>query len=125
MSEDINIGAISEALNDKADRDLVNSIPPYLKTTYVNGTSGYNIWSNGYCEQWGGLNAQSSWTKVTIDLIKTFKDTNYNIVTQVGWQDKNYQCGIVNIYNSSFQIDNISNGYTRWKVSGYLAEGEY
>lgn len=30
MSEDINVGAISEALNNKADRDLVNSIPPYV-----------------------------------------------------------------------------------------------
>ena len=26
---------------------------PYLKDTYVNGTSGYRIWSDGYCEQWG------------------------------------------------------------------------
>lgn len=29
MKQDINIGAISEALNNKADRDLLNTSSPY------------------------------------------------------------------------------------------------
>lgn len=40
MSEDINVGAISEALNNKADRDLVNSIPPYVVSRTPNSQGG-------------------------------------------------------------------------------------
>ena len=46
--------------------------------TYVNGKSGYNIYSNGYCEQWGydssGIDSH------VVYFPKRFKDTNYNLV---------------------------------------------
>ena len=47
-------------------------------TTYVSGTSGYNIWSNGLCQQWGYTKAGT-----TITFAKKFKDANYNISTGI------------------------------------------
>ena len=41
-------GINAELLNAKADLTTPAIQAPYLKTSYINGTSGYNIWSNGY-----------------------------------------------------------------------------
>ena len=46
--------------------------------SYVNGTSGYNVYSNGYCEQWGIYQFTGTHgTSYTINLLKEMKDTNY------------------------------------------------
>jgi len=55
-----------------------------IVSTYVNGTSGYRIYSDGFCEQWGVYDHGSSgaqWT-YTINFLKTFANTNYLILTQ-------------------------------------------
>lgn len=52
----------------------------YLVQSYVNGTSGYRVYSDGWCEQWGrGGNATATSAAVTvvINLLKPYKDTNY------------------------------------------------
>lgn len=67
-------GVILEALNYKADLDGSNvagtGFEDYIKSlagssggdgdvyiidSYVNGDSGYTVWSNGICEQWGTM----------------------------------------------------------------------
>ena len=45
---------------------------------YVNGDSGYILHENGYCEQWGRYTVPG-----TIEFIKEFKDTDYNLHTQM------------------------------------------
>ena len=49
---------------------------------YVNGTSGYNLYSNGYCEQWGKDTTTGSGVdyKATVTLLKPYKNANYNIL---------------------------------------------
>lgn len=59
--------------------DLSNCTRPYITESYVNGTSGYNVYSNGYCEQWGRVNISSS-TAQTITLLKPYADSNFNVV---------------------------------------------
>ena len=97
-------------------------------TSYVNGTSGYNIWANGYCEQWGYVATINS----TVALVKTYADTNYNIVA--GSYTHEVTCGYVprvrdiTISSFAFSQDSFSATGTLsvyWKTSGYLADGEY
>lgn len=52
----------------------------YLVQSYVNGTSGYRVYSDGWCEQWGSggsSSATNSIATVVINLLKPYKDTNY------------------------------------------------
>lgn len=57
MSEDINVGAMSEALNNKVDLDMHNAQKPYVVSRSANSGGGgvTEIWSDGYCVQSGKL----------------------------------------------------------------------
>jgi len=123
-------GITTAQLNNKIDIDHLNDTKPYLKECYVNGTSGYNIWSNGYCEQWGRVNANVN----TITFLKVFKDTNYqvyyavsdgsptdNALTNASWNNATTTSVMIyQGYNGTAQTSPVN-----WKTSGYLAEGEY
>ena len=61
---------------------MVNKSTPHITETYVNGTSGYRVWSDGYCEQWGTLTATND--EQTITFLKPFANTNYFIVKNLG-----------------------------------------
>ena len=111
----------------------------YLKVAYQNGVSGYNIWSNGYCEQWGGATGGTNNTGVIITLLKTYKDLNYCLVTSVNAEIEtlaNAAPLAANCFNkktSSFNVSTVygGNGYDyraypfSWKACGYLASGQY
>ena len=82
--EDINIGAITEALNDKSDRDLRNidniagadAVIDYQEPTADNGYTWYRKYKSGWVEQGGvseGLN-----TVVTLPI--EMADTNYTLI---------------------------------------------
>ena len=86
---DINIGQISEALNNKADRDLSNisstSSFRRLIEVYSNGTNWYKVFAEynpttgdligKWCEQGGQANSSSS----SVTFLKAFANTNYYI----------------------------------------------
>ena len=127
-----------------ATKDDIESIKKeystaYITETYLNGGSGYIVYSNGYCEQWGLTNA-SAGSQITINYIKTFKDTNYFIaVTSRNNQNdkggyQNTKIGIsanspydFGLLTTGFRASTIDEPYTKyaWKASGYLASGEY
>lgn len=120
-SGDIDVFATKTELNNKADVTTPSIQAPYLKTTYVNGASGYNIWSNGYCEQWGSF---SGATTGTINLLKTYKDTNYSL-TFANWGGT---CHCKKNSSSQIYWHDIQNANSlgiSWKTSGYLASGQY
>ena len=75
---EVNIDNIVNDLNNKVDK---NSLGIQIKDDYVNGTSGYRIWNNGYCEQWGNTGAIADYALVNVTLLKAYRDTNYNITT--------------------------------------------
>lgn len=84
MSEDINFGAITEALNDKADRDLNNTQPvaDYVVERYDDGAGNwYEVWKSGRLRQGGRTYTTTSVDNGTISLLKAFSDTNYTIQT--------------------------------------------
>ena len=130
MIEDkANKATVEESLASKVDFNAPQIQAPYLKTTYVNGTSGYRIWSNGYCEQWGevpyGLDVDYTGT-----LLKSYSNTNYQVefttlanntsATATQWQFM----AIYPITNSTFGCKAI-NFERSWRAYGYLAQGEY
>ena len=51
--------------------------PAVVVENYVNGTSGYYVRSDGYCEQWGETEQSSSVNIQTITLLKPFVNANY------------------------------------------------
>lgn len=76
--EFLNAGAVLQVVND-INTKLSNT--PHIIETYQNSTSGYILWSNGYCEQWGVLDYGSDYTGAgrgySVSFIIPFKDTNY------------------------------------------------
>lgn len=109
----------------------------YLVQSYVNGTSGYRVWSDGYCEQWGRI-LISIKQDVTVTFLKEFKNTDYAVSHTI----ERYSSTNVNSTDDTtvlissvsttdikfYSFDAGHDGYTtytRWKVSGYLASGQY
>ena len=99
--------------------------PAWVIENYVNGTSGYRIWSDKFCEQWGRLTPPAATGTVT--LTKKMKDANYQIHLQCYWTNQSSSTStnsqiVRNISASSFDYAS-PNTYTSvlWKVSGYIA----
>ena len=51
--------------------------PAVVVTNYVNGTSWYRVWSDGWIEQGGQIGAVGTDRTVTVSLLKAFTTTNY------------------------------------------------
>ena len=94
-----------------------------ITTTYVNGTSGYRIWSDGFIEQWGRTAALTDAT-ATVTSSVAFRDTNYLLIgmaINAGWR--------VNAYSSSHTvttavigagaINGSGTGNISWYAAGY------
>ena len=95
----------------------------HIIDTYVNGTSGYRIWSDGYCEQWGYIKNNN-----TINLLKEFADTNYfafNCPQANATGSFAAKAFFIETKTTSTLKFGSTNDYIYWKASGYLAEGEY
>ena len=67
---------VSSGLITDINNRYFNACPAlrYIVDTYQNGASGYAIYSDGWCEQWG---ACTSGTAVVLE--KSYKDTNYTL----------------------------------------------
>lgn len=116
----IDAGRIGEQLSDKLDRSVVKA---YITETYKNDTSWYRVWSDGWCEQ-GGQTAVG--TNITVALLKTYRDTSYNVqLTCVNktQNDQNWTCSSKT--TTSFVYLNSESYAVDWRACGCLAEGEY
>lgn len=72
-------------MNNKADRDLVNSTVPYVVSRTANSNNGVTeIWSDGYCVQ-TGIIAEGASTG-TINLAKSYINTDYLVLANVNIQ---------------------------------------
>ena len=77
-----------------SDIDLINSKlssintefgKSYITQTYVNGTSGYRIWSDGFKEQWGRGSSNAN-----ITLLKAFSNTSFLVVANPSVNEQYY-----------------------------------
>lgn len=127
-----NLDATGQAVIDgKADIDYSNcSYVPmrndvvHLVESYNNGTSGYDIYSNGRCVQWGQTGARD----VTITFLKPFNNNDYNIVgnTLYGSFGSDYELVIQKISASRARLyidyGGSPQGYGAcWLANGYIS----
>lgn len=85
MTEAIDIGEFSEALNDKMDRDGRNTdtaagadvVIAYQEPTSANNYTWYRLYKSGWVEQGGQFTNSARLT--TINLPKTMSDANYYV----------------------------------------------
>ena len=122
----VDIDEIATDLNGKADVDLSN-VPTskgILTESYVNGTSWYRVYSDGWCEQGGVSPSGADQATVTITLLKAFSNTSYTVASvQRDGPAGNYTNGlrIVNYSTNSFQINYRTGGTATayWVAYGY------
>ena len=132
MSDDIDIGEISEALNDKADRDLNNITIPLsdyvIETqnpTSENNYTWYRLYKSGWVEQGGISGSIPSAGGATINLPKEMRDTGYSVFLTNTNYSSGEAAGIGNKLTSYFTIDYKSasiTGSVYWQVIGFSAE---
>lgn len=102
--------------------DLNNIVK--IKQTYINGTSGYIIWSNGYCEQWGQKLCTVG--SVSVTFLKTFANTNYCVIGQRNEEKPAYSSPCCHSKTTtSFKIKGESSELIGWRANGYLAADQY
>ena len=119
--EQLNLGIeqINEELSTKVDKESMVEVTCIVET-YINGTSWYRVWSDGYCMQGGKTSGENRGYLVT--LLKPYKDTNYTVVasghhsdnTDKGW---NYTHTLT---ATSFKMVQVAGG-NDWIACGYIA----
>ena len=124
----------------KTDLDLklnISDVAGYITEVYTNGSSGYMIYSNGYCEQWGvadiGSDKSNSSNYAFVSLLKSYNDQYYTIQAnhKEAASNNSYKLcnGTVNITNQQFSYfyiranttsTNDTYRYFYWRTFGYL-----
>lgn len=135
----VDIDEIATDLNGKADRDLTNltngltnticsttatttssasfARPAVVVENYVNGTSWYRVWSDGWIEQ-GGTASKDT----TVDFLKPFSNSDYSLVISY-YRPNNETAEYVvsaknyNNFRTKSNVGNASPCY--WMASGY------
>ena len=126
--EQVNQGIESRVKLDGSNAEFVRLID-----SHIDGTNGYNIWSNGYCEQWG-LWTYSGTSTYNLVFTKQFADTDYQMFFSIqapGMTGAYYAPGIEN--NTPKTVDGCTIGwrnagancYVYWRACGLLAQGQY
>ena len=106
--------------------------PAVVVENYVNGTSGYFVRSDGYCEQWGRTQMTTK-ADTIVDFLKPFINTNYipsyiveryTSTQPVRTDDVSLTINsVTNSYITFYLYDAAGDSYSayvRWKVSGYI-----
>lgn len=119
----VDIDQIATDLNGKADVDLSNCTKPHIVETYVNGTSWYRVYSDGWCEQ-GGFknNIPSSLTGSSVVFLKKFSNTNYFSIPS--WGSVDYAAlAVGNRTTTGMTIINRTNStnWCYWEAKGYIS----
>ena len=140
MSDDIDVGQIGEALNDKVDRDNRNvnsaagadAVIEYQMPTAENNYTWYRLYKSGWVEQGGYVAGDVSWSVITVNIVKEMADTNYTIakrwVCSFAINPASYDATATvynknNITTSSFPTYNGTWDGFYWEVKGMSAQG--
>lgn len=123
----INAGRIEEVVSQiKADKLDKSAVKAYIVESYVNGTSWYRVYSDGWCEQGGYTKAGT-----TINLLKPYANTNYSVAIGVCSASNDTQPTEPKIAIKSttqFKFNQAYNGNTtynassyEWRLAGFIA----
>lgn len=119
--QDANIIAAASVLTDVA-----NLKAHYIVETYVNGTSWYRVYSDGWCEQGGNSTGWSNGTSKSISLLKTFIGTDYSVfLQQIGTRgyaaEANTSVTSKSTTEFSAATGIIYTGSLDWRACGYIS----
>lgn len=103
----------------------------YLVESYTNDTSGYRLYSDGYCEQWGYSNTDSNNLR-TVTFLKPYKDTNYTVTLGASNinDPQNLNSRIAKIWSITttnmvvvgvFENNILNDFHFYWRTIGYVA----
>ena len=98
--------AVTDALNDIASQPDINFIS--VEESWTDGYNGYRVYSDGFCEQWGFVSETRRNLSVDVNLYKAYKDTNYNLNTEVRTQDSTGMSSSVDTYTNVQSITTTS-----------------
>ena len=101
--------------------DFINNIP-HIVETYVNGTSWYRVYSDGWCEQGGANNSGDIGGWQTVSFIKPYSNTDYYIsVVEVNSTYRSFN--IDGTHSDYFRYEAISvvGNKIRWYACGYIS----
>lgn len=112
--------AWASSLEGRLDKNHSNDTKPYIDETYVNGTSGYIVYSNGLCEQWGRFSTGAT----EIYFLKTYMNSNYVVTCmQHGAASATIErVGLKNLYTNRFVVNIIRANMVPacWRSLGYI-----
>ena len=93
----------------------------YVVEAYQNGTSGYRLWSDNWCEQWNSSMSDLT-LDTTITFFKPYRDTNY-FLSGVGFLINNQGRQVVQKTTTGFTTSSVVNSCSTnwWKAEGYIA----
>lgn len=129
---DIDIGQLSEVINDKMDRDLNNRSTDSglrrLIESYHNGTEWYKVFeeiqSDGttkyWCEQGGSV---SGGGRKTVTYLKPFADTNYTVVSTQVFNTGDYSTTLEGLSDKTPTSVSVDSRYlgAEWYACGYIS----
>ena len=123
---EVDIDQIATDLNGKADTDLSNvpTSKAILTSSYVNGTSWYRIYSDGWCEQGGLVTVSNGTSGFSVALLQNYINTNYQVIVSPNNSAYGtYGYGANNLTISGFSIycSNNNNRDVFWRASGYIS----
>ena len=88
---------------------------------YLNGTSWYRVWSDGFCEQGGSFTSSAS--THTVSLLKSFSGTNYTVNLTLnlggGTPTVNNYCQKKETSKITFYMESSGRG-ALWEARGYI-----
>lgn len=115
---------IEDVSNTRVKLDGSNAQFAHITETYVNGTSGYRIWSDGFKEQWGRIGVDKSQATGTVTFLKAFSNANYNLswsvftnLTRVG--EENWKCTAHTATTCTFMNNSAAYATYVWRACGY------
>ena len=133
MSADINVGAITEALNGKMDlptnvpQDAVDYVVAMQRPTADNNYTWYRKYKSGWVEQGGIYTGQAN--RPTIALPVTMSNEHYTVDALIRWDNSGNVANTVRVISATntsivFNQANGTAGATfdfYWQVSGMAA----
>lgn len=96
-----------------------NARPAVIVENYVNGTSWYRVYSDGWCEQGGSVNISGTNTNNTVYFLKTFANTNYN-VAEASYGNTDRKLTLVTLYTDKMTVIGWANT-SLWRACGYIS----
>lgn len=120
----INIARMQEQITD-----INAQSRGYLVESFTDGTSGYRLYSDGFCEQRGYSNVDSN-TLRTITFLKPYKDTNYVVTlgaSNIGMSNANSRIAkVASITTKNMVVTGIfenalgTDFHFYWRTCGYV-----